>query len=557
MRTWSPKKVGRAEAAKQTKPLPRGGKYFNGKESSSRSQLHIRMSSAVQMSHPPKRGSYGSLELRYLATSLGFPSTFILKGFESCPTLRVQHRRLAAGKPVSEKDVVHLLDSEILHLKLEKVFNKYSAKYNVKLFKKAMSLLRHRALTFGEISDARVAFELYACEDGNGMPGNLQTVQLALKMLERVMSSLRLDAEIKKYQLYSDTPSRFQLYEFLDIVAMCEKSEEVEMHLKSCSSLESADDSGSNADLTLPDFDQILMTTDQKVVKYLDEKYRESLYKTVEPAPAVLDSDHIIHGGPRRSLVSQARMQSRAITPSLEGSQSQLNRARGGYLVFSPEQNSMVNASRWASPVPRHCRTPRSRETPTKRAMTCPPDLNALRETTCCSRPSNQLRCRFQRLPRRTSAARVPVTRSHTSERDPNQPPKPVEHSESRELANIISEICVRSVVRARNLVKASFADVDSHQLGSGSSQDEKLLQRTSKPHRAITAHLGGSCEDLPPLVVPAAASTSHGMYFEPVVSAREAELQRGLVDKLHWNTLRQESRRQHRGQPDERADTL
>ena len=513
------------------------------------------MSSAVQLSYPPKRGSYSSLELQHLATSLGFPSSLFLNGFDNCPTLRVQHGRLAAGKYVSEKDVVHLLDSKILHPKLEKVFSKYSAKYNAKLVKRAMSILRHRALTFREISDARVAFELYACEDDSGMSAHIQTVQLALKMLERVMSSLRLDAEIKKYQLHSDAPSRFQLYEFLDLVAMCEKGEAVEVQMKLCSmaSLESADDSGSDADLTLPDFDQILMTTDQKVMQYLDEKYRESLYKKVEPAPAVLDSDHIVHSGPRRSLASHARVQSRAITPSLEGSQSQLNRARSGYLVFSPEQDAMVSSSRWASPVPVHSHTRKEPATDCKRT-TGTADPNALRGTGYCSHPQSQLRYRFQRLPRRTSGS--PVTRSSASaqhKRDFKQPTK------GQELANTIDELCVHSVVRARNVVKSSFANVNyySRQLENESREDikdEELFLRTSKCNRA--ARYDGLCMgDLPQLIVPTAAS--HGMHLKPVVSTREAELQRGLIDELHWSALRQESRRQRRGQACKRADTL
>ena len=502
----------------------------------------------MQLAYPSRRGSYTSLELQYLSTSLGFPSTLILKGFENCSALRVQRGRLAAGKQVSEKDVILLLDSKVLHPKLEKVFSKHSAKYNAKLVKKAMSILRHRALTFREISEARVAFELYACDDDSGMSADIQTVQQALKMLERVMSSLRLDAEIKKYQLHSDAPSRFQLYEFLDLVAMCEKSEEVEKRMQSCSSLESANDCGSNADLTLPDFNQILMTTDQKVMQYLDKKYRESLYKKVEPAPAVLDSDHIIHSGPRRSLASQARVQSRAITPSLEGSQSQLHRARSGYLVFSPEQDSMVSASRWASPVPEHSYTQRESPGGYKHATV---DPNAFRAKS--SRPQNQFRYRFQRLPRRTYGS--PVTRSPAStgvqhQGDFNQPTK------GQELANTIDELCVRSVVRARNVVKSSFANVNYHsrQLESESIRDEEMTQRTPKCHRA-THHDGPSERDLPRLIVPTVAS--HGMHLEPLVSSREAELQRGLIDELHWNALRQESRRQRRGQPCKRGDTV
>ena len=57
-------------------------------------------------------------------------------------------------------------------------------------------------MTFSEISDARIAFEVHVCEDGSGMPAELQTVMQSLKLLERVMSPLKMETKIQKYQLY-------------------------------------------------------------------------------------------------------------------------------------------------------------------------------------------------------------------------------------------------------------------------------------------------------------------------------------------------------------------
>lgn len=140
-------------------------------------------------SYPVKRGFYSRKELGCLAYSLGFPASLFEKVLAAPATLKTDS--------ISESALCKLLDSKDLDTALEKTFNEYPAEYNVTLIKNACSLLRRRAMTFGEICEARVSFGLYSCEDASGMPADLPTVMQALKFLERWMSPKRLQTEIQ------------------------------------------------------------------------------------------------------------------------------------------------------------------------------------------------------------------------------------------------------------------------------------------------------------------------------------------------------------------------
>lgn len=141
-------------------------------------------------SYPVKRGFYSRKELGCLAQSLGFPDSLFEKALTTPSNLK-------DPDGIRESAIHKLLDSKALDTALEKTFNEYPADYNVALIKKACSLLRRRAMTFGEICEARVSFGLYSCEGASGMPANRATVMQALKFLERWMSPKRLQTEIQ------------------------------------------------------------------------------------------------------------------------------------------------------------------------------------------------------------------------------------------------------------------------------------------------------------------------------------------------------------------------
>ena len=297
-----------------------------------------------------KKGYYRKRELGLLATSLGFPGSLLVNSFRVHYIATAGEDADGGEKTVSEKMIVRLLNSGELFKRLEKVFNIYPAWYNIKLIRKAMQHIRHHSLSFTDISDCRRAFDIYAYEDGSGIPAELSHVRQALKALERIMSPSRLQMEIQRFNDVSDVPSRLQLYEFMDIVAICGKTEvEEERRLSEISISDEA-----SHELSVPDFGQILMTTDQKVSAYLESNYQQSFHRGKEsPVPQLVDTlDCIVHTESRKSLVSLAAEQSRAVTPCLECSQSQLHRSRNGYYSLSDENFEWIHTnSRQPSPI--------------------------------------------------------------------------------------------------------------------------------------------------------------------------------------------------------------
>lgn len=310
-----------------------------------------------KMAHSPVRaGYYDKSELFRLSTSVGFPGHFLGDGLVSAssPHLQSAFQKLSTNKPISDRLIQDLLRSKHLQKKLEKVFNNHPADYNRKIFAKAMSSLKHRRLSFSEISDTRVAFELYACDDDGGMLATSDTVLQALKMIGRVMSPLRLESEIQKQQAVVNFPSRIQMYEFMDLVIKCVHSSEVEKEMEEAVAPNLDLSSNDSEILMLPDFNKILMTKDQQILAYLDQQYRNSLYKKVDSSPPIPNAKHTISPLIREESRAGSWRQMQALAPFLEYSQHQLFRARNGFMVFSDGQHQAVeslHASRQCSRV--------------------------------------------------------------------------------------------------------------------------------------------------------------------------------------------------------------
>lgn len=241
--------------------------------------------------------------------------------------------RFQSAELISESVIKDLLNNKHFTVRLEKTFNRYPSHYNRKLFMKAMLLLKHRQMSFSEISLARVSFELYCSEHGGGMLASASVVLQALSMLGRVMSPQKLEVEIQKQQTVVDFPSLIYLYEFMDLVLKCALSRQVEEEMQSSESTEEDD----------PDFEKIFMTREERIRSFLDKQYQDSLYKKVDPPPASSeDEDHIIlmraSRTHREKSTAGSQRQLCALVPALEHSQHQLFRARNGFTVFSKEQ---------------------------------------------------------------------------------------------------------------------------------------------------------------------------------------------------------------------------
>ena len=281
-----------------------------------------------------KRGWFSKRELAKLASALGFPTDIFFKELSKSTdsVLRSEYTRLEAGKSIAERNIRRMLESGALNYRLEEVFNKHDAQYNVKIILKTVSLLHHRQLSYREIAEGRLAFELYSVEDGSGLPAEAEPVAQALKLMERVMAPSRLEAEIQKQQHYCDLTSRIRLHEFYELVVKCSKS------------MDAAKQMDYENKESLPDISKMLTPTDQQVLDHLEERYKATLVKRVEPSPVAADGKRAVSMAPRRILRSLSKEHSWALVPPLERSQQQLHQARNGTAVFSSDQYAVVES---------------------------------------------------------------------------------------------------------------------------------------------------------------------------------------------------------------------
>ena len=490
-----------------------------------------------------KKGQYRKRELSLLATSLGFPGTLLVSQFESYYTTNNEAEN---GRVVSEKTITRLLSSGALFKKLEKVFNKYPAWYNVKLIRKAMQHIRHRSLSFRDISQARIAFELYSCEDGSGMAAELLHVQRALKMLERVMSPSQLQLEIQRFNEVSDVPSRLQLYEFMDIVALCGKTEvEDERRLSEINLCDGTTSAASSQELSVADFDQILMTRDQKVTVYLENSYQYKLHgrqkkDTSSKETQSTNDDQIIHTDSRKSLVSLAAEQSRAVTPCLERSQSQLNRSRCGFYTLSSEHfKSMLYSSQSScrqSPI--HTKPHKTLTRHRSKLTTVDPLQSQTKEGSMTHH--NHVRVNLKHHPmRKPLTLHTPL---HDTEFD-----KQRDDGVGIAIGKEINDICADSVIKARETLHSSMsisplnntlpepsstAVVDAHRSASVAAIDRahrsgpRLVNETEKKSKHLCSVAAGGYQ-------------GSCFYLEPIVTQKEKNEQQFLIDNLLWSTRR------------------
>lgn len=407
-----------------------------------------------------KRGFFKKGELAKLATALGFPSDFFLnelsKSEDSC--LRSEYAKLENSKFIAEKSLKRMLKSGGFNHRLEKIFNQHDAQYNIQIILKAMQVLHHRQLSYREISQCRLAFELYSVEDGSGLAAELEAVSLALKLTERVMAPSRLEAEIQKQQHYCDLPSRIRLHEFFELVTKCstssdaKKEMELEMENRSLTSEASA-----------PDVSKMLTTSEQQLVNYLDKRYRETLVKRVEPvaslSPVTVGKQSAVSAIPRKMLRALSEEHSFALVPPLEKSQQRLHQARNGTVVFPSDKCAVIESvSRSSTSM----------------------SVNYRNKERSGDRLQQRRNCKTRhKLP----SVEDPIV---TSKSAPNLLFGRCEENDDLDLTDAISKICVGSVEKAREVISQSFVSLPQYDHSTATTLPA-MGNTTSLPVDSIT----------------------------------------------------------------------
>ncbi len=471
-----------------------------------------------------RRGCFKKEELAKLASALGFPSNIFIKELRKSSNyyfeIESDYARLEDGKAITAEGLNHVLESGALNHRLEKIFNKYDAQYNIKVIVKAVSLLADRQLSFSEVAIARMAFEVYSMEDGSGLPAELGPVSQALKLMDRVMAPTRLEAEIAKQQHYCELPSRIQMYEFYDLAVRCLKLSEAEREMD-VQIGRNVNDAGAlttaSSDTSLPDISKMLMTTDQRILDYLDERYKSSMFKMVDPTPAPLDDQRIVSMAPRRILRSMSKEHSCAIVPPLERSQQQLHQARSGRgMVLSATQCASVEGSIQSSrPHTSLSMDHRSRNT----SISCRSRLsqNAMQWSRNRT-PSSRLTDRSMKDPVFLSKSAPNILLDSGEEHVSDAA------MDSGDISDAISKICVDSVYRAREAVCSSVASlpqVDPHM----DNRRGSVLVSNKLCRRKLSRRL---CTPTLPIV-----------RLTPIITKEEMKRHHDSISELEWERLR------------------
>jgi len=270
------------------------------------------MATYLEVAFPKLKGWYTLAELRYLANSLGFDSSVFTKVIFS-------EKKILGSKGLQEKKFVEMLSLKMFDKYLNSTFNNKPAKDNVKTVKKAVQLLRHKMLGFPEITQARIAYFLYENDDQLGMDADRFTILKALKLCDRVISPAQLDKYLIDMSLSVQIPCRLQLYEFLELIPLTVRVDDVEIRCE--------DDSKS-------DFAAI-QTRDQKVLSTLDDKFKanQSLNETNKGKYTLPKEYSMVQNSEHESSVLLAQDQAIELYSSVANSTIQLRSARSGYSV--------------------------------------------------------------------------------------------------------------------------------------------------------------------------------------------------------------------------------
>ncbi|KAK3726511.1 hypothetical protein QZH41_014245 [Actinostola sp. cb2023] len=165
------------------------------------------------------------------------------------------------------KTLLVILDMQVLHGDLHRTYNMHDALYNSSVVEKAVDMLSFKYLSFQELHEVRVAFQLYEHEDTLGLVIDEHILLRTLKACGRSVSPIRLMQHIK----HADThvQDRLMLYEFMDLLLLCERDSDI--HVPTVPQVSGIDPR--NNLFRICDFQSILMPQEEKKITQLNSAY--------------------------------------------------------------------------------------------------------------------------------------------------------------------------------------------------------------------------------------------------------------------------------------------
>lgn len=303
----------------------------------------------MHLKYPRKRDFYTWEELRCLAKALGFRKDLFIKNVP----LEFQKEK---SNGLSIKVLSNMLDIKCLHGDIHRTYNMHDALYNSRVIDKALGMLSNRYLSFQELREVRVAFQLYEHEDMLGLVIDEHVLLRTLKICGRAVSPVKLKQHIK--HMVRQVPDRLMLYEFLDLLLLCERVSDVQLQ-----PLPQVTGVDKNNLFKLCDFQAVLSTEDEKKIRHLDHLYEQgslrasSSHRHELPSWRLLHQDFFVDSNPREELVSRQQQRSLELCDHLDHSNKKVMHARCGYMRTSKPGTVFVDlndVSRKLKPLSRH-----------------------------------------------------------------------------------------------------------------------------------------------------------------------------------------------------------
>ncbi|OCT61284.1 hypothetical protein XELAEV_18047308mg [Xenopus laevis] len=197
-----------------------------------------------------------------LATALGFP----YGSLDSCVPPEFLHK-----ERISSQALRQLLDKGYFTTILHFSYNMKSGLCNAKVITKCLDLLERRVFSFADIQEAKVAFTAYENVDQRGVRAEPHTLLKAIKMCGFVMSPQKLSDYLKKKRLNFVEKGRLQLYEFLDLLTLCEPRSLFSIKEERVGST----DKTRRGIYKLDDMRPFMVTPDEKIARHLDQRFQK------------------------------------------------------------------------------------------------------------------------------------------------------------------------------------------------------------------------------------------------------------------------------------------
>lgn len=291
----------------------------------------------MHQNYPSKSNFLTWEELGLLARSLAFPSS--LFHARASP-----EQRACLGLRLGELQL--MLEEGTFIQELNKTHNVHDGSYNTKVLSKSLELLCFRHLSFAQLKLARVTFQTYEHSDHAGIQDHL--LLRALKLCGKVAAPLRVQMLLRHMnRLVAD---RVMFYELLTLIVSCDDISEVvtRPEFKRDSASNQLEKDESTGLYRLCNFEDELITEDERIQKRLNDQYQESLRELAVASssnkigqsgnkaennddeykkwvtPPLADSDK------RKHLAKQNKMQSAAVGNYIQSSDMMVRRCQCG-----------------------------------------------------------------------------------------------------------------------------------------------------------------------------------------------------------------------------------